>query len=91
MKNAERPGKATQSDIKATTKRVDRQPVATPMRPQSHPKAPTKLQQCYPKAISKRVAVLLPLSSGWDLANRAADPYSGVWVQSRVASWGIGH
>src|ERR1035441_5949404 len=37
--------KATQSNLKATTKRVDSQLIGTPMRPQSHSKATPRLPQ----------------------------------------------
>ena len=46
--------KPLQCDIKATTKRVDRQPIATPKPLQSHPKATPMLPQCGTKATSMR-------------------------------------
>ena len=59
--NLEKPGKATQSQIKATIKPpqshilgidsgVQSHTKATPMRPQGHPKAPPRLHQSHPGA-----------------------------------------
>jgi hypothetical protein len=61
IQNAERPEKATQSHLKATTKPYNRHilgidsgvqshPKATLKPPQSHPKATPRLPQGYPKA-----------------------------------------
>src|ERR1039458_7197357 len=44
------PGQATQSHIKATPKRVDRQPIATPKPPQCDPNATSMLPQSLGKA-----------------------------------------
>jgi hypothetical protein len=53
--NLEKPGKATQSHIKATPKRVDSQGIGTPKPPQSHPNATLKPPQCDPKATPERM------------------------------------
>jgi hypothetical protein len=55
--NAERGsrGQATQCDLKATTKRVDSQPIATPKPPQCDPNATPKLLQGSPKASASSV------------------------------------
>jgi hypothetical protein len=42
-----------QCDIKATSKRVDSQPIGTPLRPQSHPKATTRPPQGHHKATTR--------------------------------------
>jgi hypothetical protein len=44
------PAKPPECDIKATSKRVDRQAIGTLKPPQSHLKATLKLPQCDPKA-----------------------------------------
>jgi hypothetical protein len=46
--------KPLQCDLKATSMRVDRQPIGTPKPPQSHPKATLKPPQCANKATSMR-------------------------------------
>jgi hypothetical protein len=51
--NEQKPVKAAKCDIKATTKRVDRQPIATPMRPQCGTKATPMRPQSHLHATRK--------------------------------------
>ena len=60
-RNLEKPHKAAQSDLRATPKPVDSQPIATPKPPKSHPNATLKRQQSHHKAwrmLAAGVAVL---------------------------------
>ena len=52
-----KPEKPPQCDIKATTKRVDRQPIAIPKPPQCDPNAILKLHQCDLKTTYKPAAL----------------------------------